>query len=180
MSGSQCVSCLLVDVGSGTCASGSFPSISHGCLSFLSNRFASDPKHIAAVISYGSENTHNALAEASESATAYAHVEVLRAFLPIDWQLLTELRDALKPGGKPSDPLDACIVATDLYEKTFAKQLGAKKVRNDTACAYRQNHRCREPHAELLTQSLRDSSPLYIPQPWAPCMLLLRFLLCSV
>lgn len=128
MAGVQCASCLLLDVGSRVCEGGLFGGVVEACLSFLSNRFASDPKHVAAVIAYGSARTHNALAEASDRGAAYAHVEVLRGFLPIDWHLLTELGAALRPGCSASDPLDACIVATDLYEKTFAKQIAAKKV----------------------------------------------------
>ncbi|OEH75910.1 hypothetical protein cyc_05447 [Cyclospora cayetanensis] len=123
------VSCLLMDVGERACASGCFHPLSQACLSLLSNRFAADPKHVAAVVAYGSSTTHNPLAAAYAEAKQYLHIEVLRNFLPIDWQLISELGKALKPGGQPGDLLDACIVATDLYQKAYAKQIEQKKVR---------------------------------------------------
>ncbi|CDJ68320.1 hypothetical protein, conserved [Eimeria necatrix] len=128
MASVQSVSCVLADVGSAACASGCFPSVSLASLSLLSNRFASDPKHVAAVIAYGSATTHNPLADASQSGQAYNHVEILHNFHPIDWPLVEELGKVLKPGGQPADPLDACIVAADLFQKAFNKQIQENKI----------------------------------------------------
>lgn len=124
------VSCVFVDVGLRVVAEGHYEAIRNVSLHLLCQRFASDPRHQAAVILLGSSNTRNALADAArngggkgvDAGGAYANIEVIRPFAPICWSFLKKWRELILPGRHSGDIVDACIVATDMFEAHFGQQ----------------------------------------------------------